>query len=169
MKNTPENSNLYPSVTKKGKEISDKSQKRFGNLKGKTLELYYFLAANPGEHGVREIQKEMSYSSPSVAAYHLDRLYNYDLIRKTDSGKYFITGDPEKLGELKDKILVLGNYIPKIILYSYHGFLSIIATLILWGLNAQPIIWVSYFLISNIIFLGFIIRDTIISAKIREA
>jgi predicted DNA-binding transcriptional regulator len=167
MKNNPEDTNLYPSVNINGKEMNKKSQKRFENLKGKTLELYYYLAANQGTHGVREIQKEMGYSSPSVAAYHLDGLYNYELVKKTESGKYFIEGDPEKLGELKDRILFLGYYIPRIILYSYHGILSIIAVFVLWSVNAAIIVWVWYFTLSNLVFLGFILRDAIVSSKLQ--
>lgn len=62
-------------------------------LNGRTL-MIYFVLLNKGSTGVRELQRNLSLSSPSVARYHLDKLVElnlvenrkgvYHLIRKAD-------------------------------------------------------------------------------------
>ena len=62
-------------------------------LNGRTL-MIYFVLLNKGTTGVRELQRNLSLSSPSVARYHLDKLVElnlvenrkgvYHLIRKAD-------------------------------------------------------------------------------------
>ncbi|NIM45531.1 MAG: hypothetical protein GTN80_07805, partial [Nitrososphaeria archaeon] len=44
-------------------------------LKGKTLLVYWYLIKERGDSvGVREIQRALKFSSPSVASYHLEKL-----------------------------------------------------------------------------------------------
>lgn len=62
-------------------------------LNGRTL-MIYFVLLNKGSTGVRELQRNLYLSSPSVARYHLDKLVElnlvenrkgvYHLIRKAD-------------------------------------------------------------------------------------
>lgn len=48
-------------------------------LNGRTL-MIYFVLLNKGTTGVRELQRNLSLSSPSVARYHLDKLVELDLV-----------------------------------------------------------------------------------------
>jgi len=53
-------------------------------LKGKTLLVYWHLLKSPGlKVGVREVQRKLGFSSPSVAVYHLDKLMSLGLVEKT--------------------------------------------------------------------------------------
>ncbi|MEM4726872.1 MAG: hypothetical protein QXD04_01275, partial [Candidatus Bathyarchaeia archaeon] len=50
-------------------------------LKGKTLLVYmYLLKTNRPSIGVREVQRALKFSSPSVAAYHLNKLEELGLV-----------------------------------------------------------------------------------------
>ena len=56
-------------------------------LKGKTLQIYWYLLKSP-EHsaGVREIQRSLHFSSPSIAVHHLGKLQNLGLVIKKGTG-----------------------------------------------------------------------------------
>jgi hypothetical protein len=56
-------------------------------LHGKTLLVYRFIITQNGPVGVREIQRKLKFSSPSLAQYHIDKLRNEGLI-KEDAGGY---------------------------------------------------------------------------------
>jgi len=55
-------------------------------LHGKTLQVYRFIIAQNGPVGVREIQRKLKFSSPSLAHYHIDKLKNEGLIKEEVGG-----------------------------------------------------------------------------------
>ncbi|MFW9997043.1 MAG: hypothetical protein ACFFD4_33680 [Candidatus Odinarchaeota archaeon] len=61
------------------------------SLKGKTLQVYWFMLRHGQEIGVRELQRELDFSSPSVASYHLEKLRNLELAEKSPLGSYYLT------------------------------------------------------------------------------
>ena len=70
-------------------------------LKGKTLQIYWYLLRDPSSSvGVREVQRALGLSSPSVAAHHLDKLLSLGLVKKTTRGEYFVNQEI-KVGLLK--------------------------------------------------------------------
>lgn len=85
-------------------------------LRGTTFRVYcYILTANRPVY-MREVQRNLKLSSPSVAVYHLDKLVALGLIKKDVSGQYVI------LEEVKVGLLHLfikrGSYlIPRYLLY----------------------------------------------------
>jgi len=104
-------------------------------LKGKTLLVYWFmLKAQSAPVGVREIQRELGFSSPSVAAHHLDKLLSLGLVEKTDRGEYFLTREV-KVGVLRF-FTRLGSYmIPRYLFYSVWFSTMLIVYLALYGAN----------------------------------
>ncbi len=57
-------------------------------LKGNTLRVYWFLLSKSDDYtGARETQRALKFSSPALAAYHLDKLVELGLIEKTN-GEY---------------------------------------------------------------------------------
>ncbi len=49
-------------------------------LKGNTLRVYWaLLSTDDGIIGVRELQRELGFSSPALAAYHLNKLVDFEL------------------------------------------------------------------------------------------
>ncbi|MEM3013722.1 MAG: hypothetical protein QXI71_03740 [Candidatus Bathyarchaeia archaeon] len=87
-------------------------------LKGKTLLVYWFLLRSQEKPvGVREIQRELGFSSPSIAAHHLDKLHSLGLVEKTIQGEYFLSREV-KVGVLRF-FTRLGRFmIPRYLFYS---------------------------------------------------
>ncbi|MDI9577636.1 MAG: hypothetical protein QM398_05840 [Thermoproteota archaeon] len=61
-----------------GKESTD-------NLKGTTLEIYRFMLKIGRPVGVREVQRGLNLSSPSIAVYHLSKLEDACLVKRQGS------------------------------------------------------------------------------------
>jgi predicted DNA-binding transcriptional regulator len=55
-------------------------------LHGKTLLVYRFIITQNDPVGVREIQRKLKFSSPSLAHYHIDKLKNEGLIKEEAGG-----------------------------------------------------------------------------------
>ncbi len=58
-------------------------------LKGTTLEVYRFLLKSSKPVGIRELQRALGLSSPSVATYHLSKLEDAGLLKK-EGGNYTV-------------------------------------------------------------------------------
>lgn len=101
--------------------MSNKDElKAFSELKGNTLLVYLCLVRNPAPTGVREVQRKLDFSSPNLAAYHLEKLENLGLIQKTSEG-YVLTKEI-KIGILSQVVkfgsLILPRYIFYTVLFS---------------------------------------------------
>ena len=59
-------------------------------LKGRTMSVYALLLSQ-GEMGVREVQRELGFSSPSLALHHLTKLAELDLVKKDAHGNYSVS------------------------------------------------------------------------------
>ena len=86
-------------------------------LKGNTLRAYWaLLSADDGVIGVRELQRELGFSSPALAAYHLNRLVDFGLA-VNERGDYQLLLEV-KVGVLK-QFIKLGSFLfPRYVLYA---------------------------------------------------
>jgi DNA-binding transcriptional ArsR family regulator len=102
-------------------------------LKGKTLLVYWFmLKSQSSPVGVREIQRSLGFSSPSVAAHHLDKLLSLGLVEKNLRGEYFLAREV-KVGVLRF-FTRLGRFmIPRYLFYSVWFSTMLLVYLILYG------------------------------------
>ena len=102
-------------------------------LKGKTLLVYWFmLKSQDSPVGVREIQRALSFSSPSVAAHHLDKLLSLGLVDKTMRGEYFLAKEV-KVGVLRF-FTRLGRFmVPRYLFYSVWFSTMLLIYLVLYG------------------------------------
>lgn len=55
-------------------------------LKGLTLKVYKFVLKNRKPTGIREVQRSLKLSSPTLAQYHLNKLEEAGLLKKTIEG-----------------------------------------------------------------------------------
>jgi len=55
-------------------------------LKGLTLKVYKFVLRNGKPTGIREVQRSLKLSSPTLATYHLNKLEEAGLLRKNMEG-----------------------------------------------------------------------------------
>jgi predicted transcriptional regulator len=59
-------------------------------LKGKTLKVYMYMVKKKEPVGIREVQRDLGFSSPSVANYHIDKLVGLALVDQDEFGRYFM-------------------------------------------------------------------------------
>ena len=86
-------------------------------LKGKTLLVYMHMLKKPGAKvGVREVQRELGFSSPSVSSYHLNKLQELRLVENVH-GDYKLVRDI-KVGVLRQFITFGGIMLPRYLFYA---------------------------------------------------
>jgi len=86
-------------------------------LKGKTLLVYmYILRANQPSVGVREVQRALNFSSPSVSAYHLNKLKDLGLVESI-RGDYSLIREV-KVGVLRQFVTLGGIMLPRYLFYA---------------------------------------------------
>jgi hypothetical protein len=86
-------------------------------LKGKTLLVYmHMLKAGQETVGVREVQRALGFSSPSVAAYHIQKLQDLGLIENI-YGDYRLIKEV-KVGVLRSFVSVGGVMLPRFLFYA---------------------------------------------------
>ena len=98
-------------------------------LKGTTLEVYRFLLKQSKPMGVREIQRALNLSSPSVATYHLAKLEEVGLLKRVN-GAYSV----DKL-ILEYSIKVSRFIIPRFLFYAFFATAVLIIELTLMKPN----------------------------------
>jgi hypothetical protein len=72
------------------KENESEMEKIASELKGKTLRAYWYLLKNPEESSLRVIQRGAGLSSPSLAAYHLNKLEKLGLVSIDAHGSFHL-------------------------------------------------------------------------------
>jgi len=92
-------------------------EKIVSELKGNTLRVYWsLLNSRDGVTGVRQLQRQLGFSSPTLAAYHLNKLENLELVVK-ERGDYRLVREV-KVGVLK-QFIKLGTFLlPRYIFYA---------------------------------------------------
>jgi len=122
-------------------------------LKGNTLRVYWvLLKSSSGIVGVREVQRSLGFSSPALAAYHLEKLKELGLVRK-DNSEYRLAREV-RVGVLKQFTKIGAFMLPRYIFYAamfttlliYYilqfgqvGFYSVFA--LIFGVLATAIFW----------------------------
>jgi len=86
-------------------------------LKGKTMLVYmHLLRADGPSVGVREVQRALGFSSPSVAAYHLNKLLDLGLV-ESERGDYRLIREV-KIGVLRQFVTLGGLMLPRLLFYA---------------------------------------------------
>lgn len=87
-------------------------------LKGKTLLVYWYLLQQPTHSvGVREVQRALSFSSPSIAVHHLQKLQDLGLVDKKGTGEYVLE-EEVKVGILRFFTRMGRFLVPRYLFYS---------------------------------------------------
>lgn len=86
-------------------------------LKGKTLLVYmYLIRANQPTVGVREVQRALGFSSPSVSSYHLNKLQDLGLVDNI-RGEYSLVREV-KVGVLRQFVTLGGVMLPRFLFHA---------------------------------------------------
>jgi hypothetical protein len=125
-------------------------------IKGTTLDVYFYLLRKKSAAGVREIQRSLDLSSPSVSSYHLDKLETLGIVRKNRFGNYEVAKKID-IGAL-NQFVMIGNFtLPRFFFYAifvsvlFIGYIILFLTLplstgevfsLIFGLFGVSICWV---------------------------
>ena len=105
-------------------------------LKGKTLLVYWYLLQSPTHTvGVREVQRALKFSSPSIAVHHLQKLLDLGLVDKSGTGEYILE-EEVKVGILR-LFTRMGRFmVPRYLFYSVL-FTTMLATYVTLSIITQ--------------------------------
>lgn len=126
------------------------------NITGNTLRVYVFILKN-GPSELREVQREMGFSTASLASYHLGRLGKMGYVKQDEAGKYLATQDVS--AEIMDGYTKIGtNLVPQLfflallfsILVPYFSYRALASTayipfLVLSSVGILGLIWYETF------------------------
>jgi predicted DNA-binding transcriptional regulator len=123
-------------------------------LKGKTLLVYwYLLQQSTHTVGIREVQRALNFSSPSIAVHHLEKLQDLGLIMKKGTGEYVLE-EEVKVGILRF-FTHMGRYlVPRYLFYSmlFTTMLAAYLTVSLIGRIAPSFYAMTFGVIALVIF-----------------
>jgi len=100
-------------------------------LKGKALKIYLLLLKRGTPMRVREIQRELKLSTPSLVSYHLSKLYELGVVSKTENDLYYAS-NLVKSTYLVDFIKVKGLIFPRFLFYSIFSTAGLFTLLIVF-------------------------------------
>ncbi len=81
-------------------------------LRGNTLRVYWYMLSQNEPVGVREVQRAIGMSSPSVASHHLTKLTSLELVEKKPDNSYEVSR-VVKVGVLRNFIDFRGRFLPR--------------------------------------------------------
>ncbi len=82
------------------------------DLRGNTLRVYWYMLQQGQSVGVREVQRAIGMSSPSVSSHHLNKLVDMDLIAKQPDNSYELKR-VVKVGILRNFVAYRGVLLPR--------------------------------------------------------
>lgn len=98
-------------------------------LKGTTLQVYWHLLRSGKPTSIRRLQRELGFSSPSVASYHLEKLLNMELIRRNAIGDYEL-GKTVSLEVMNSFVKISRLMIPRYMFYTMFFFTLLIVFIV---------------------------------------
>ena len=123
-----------------GEGVSGLAEENSDILRGTSLDIYSFLLKTSKPLGIREIQRALNLSSPSVAQYHLSKLEHAGFLKRED-GNYVINQVV-----LDNRVKISRFLIPR---YLFYSIFAVIAFLIgLFFLRPTVINRVYFFLMA---------------------
>ena len=107
-------------------------------LRGKDWNVYWLLLKNGRPMSVREVQKTLRFSSPSVAQHHLEQLRQLGLVKKDEVGGNYSLTSEVKIGVLRHFVKLGRLLFPRYFFYAvfsttfYLAFLTILMQGLSW-------------------------------------
>ncbi len=87
-------------------------------LRGKAWKVYWYLLKNGAPAGVREVQRALHFSSPSIAFHHLEQLRELGLVEKQDIGGHYVLVGEVKIGVLRHYVKLGKLLFPRYFFYA---------------------------------------------------
>lgn len=92
-------------------------------LRGKAWKVYWFLLKTGNPVGVREVQRSLHFSSPSIAFHHLEQLRELGLVEKQEVGGHYVLVGEVKIGVLKHYVKLGKLLFPRFFFYALFSSL----------------------------------------------
>ncbi len=87
-------------------------------LRGKAWSVYWLLLKNDCPMSVREVQRALHFSSPSVAQHHLEQLRELGLVQKQNVGGHYVLVSEVKIGVLRHFVKLGKLLFPRYFFYA---------------------------------------------------
>lgn len=116
------------------------------NLRGKAWHVYWLLLKNGSPLGVREVQRSLRFSSPSVAFHHLEQLRELGLVQKDDAnGRYSLVGEV-KIGVLRHYVKLGKLLFPRFFFYALFStaFFALYMAILFTGFTRDNLFILSF-------------------------
>ena len=88
-------------------------------LRGKAWRVYWYLLKTGTPQSVREVQRALHFSSPSVANHHLEQLRQLGLVEKQEIGGHYFLVNEVKIGVLRHYVKLGKLLFP---IYFFYAF-----------------------------------------------
>jgi DNA-binding transcriptional ArsR family regulator len=98
-------------------------------LRGKAWKVYWYILKNGKPVSVREVQRALHFSSPSVANHHLEQLREIGLVEKQDIGGHYVLVSQVKIGVLKHYVQLGRLLFPRFFFYALFSTIFYVAYL----------------------------------------
>ncbi|MCJ7425302.1 hypothetical protein MUP01_13710 [Candidatus Bathyarchaeota archaeon] len=123
-------------------------------LRGKDWNVYWLLLRNGRPMSVREVQRSLRFSSPSVAQHHLDHLRDIGLVQKQDVGGSYSLVSEVKIGVLRHFIKLGRLLFPRYFFYAVFSTAAYLTYLLLFvqGISRESLFVVLFGAMVLIIF-----------------
>jgi len=116
------------------------------SLRGKAWQVYWFLLKNSSACGVREVQRALHFSSPSIAFHHLEQLRELGLVQKEEvSGRYSLVGEV-KIGVLRHYVKLGRLLFPRYFFYALFStvFYALYVAILFGGFTRDNLFILSF-------------------------
>ena len=124
---------------------NDETQLEYA-LRGKAWRVYWFLLKNGSPVGVREVQRALHFSSPSIAFHHLEQLRELGLVQKQEIGGHYSLVGEVKIGVLRHYVKLGKLLFPRYFFYALFStvFYVLYLTILFNGFNRDNLFILSF-------------------------
>ena len=99
-------------------------------LRGKAWKVYWFLLKTGSPVGVREVQRALHFSSPSISFHHLEQLRELGLVQKQEVGGHYVLVSEVKIGVLRHYVKLGKLLFPRFFFYALFSTVFFVAYLL---------------------------------------
>jgi DNA-binding transcriptional ArsR family regulator len=101
-------------------------------LRGKAWKVYWLLLKSGKPMSIREVQKALHFSSPSVASHHLEQLRELGLVQKQEAGGNYYLVSEVKIGVLRHFVKLGKLLFPRYFFYALFSTTLYLAYLLIF-------------------------------------
>jgi DNA-binding transcriptional ArsR family regulator len=115
-------------------------------LRGKAWKVYWLLLKNGQPVSVREVQRALRFSSPSIAYHHLEQLRELGLVEKQEVGGHYVLVSQVKIGVVRHYVKLGRLLFPRFFFYAVFSTVFYVAFLIflLQGFSRENLFIISF-------------------------